>query len=139
MVDDGLSLFCWLSSKKRNQLYYLLFIIGTWKVSVQTANERESRRGRVPSCTSSVCLFVRSASESAVVPSRDPVANRVSDSWSPPRIVESTVVSTLLGTSHYRVSILLLICSHGADLVIDSFQGYLLGIVQDHSSLQVRF
>ena len=87
-----------------------------------------------------VCLFVRSVSESAVVPSRDPVlANRVFDSWSPPRNVESTVVSTVLGTSHYCVTILLLICSHGADLVIDSFQGYLFGIVQYHSSLQVRF
>jgi hypothetical protein len=75
-------------------------------------------------------------SESAVVPSRDPVVNRVFDSWSPPRNVESTVVSTVLGTTHYCVTILLSICSHGADLVIDSFQGYLLGTILDHSSLQ---
>jgi hypothetical protein len=95
-----------------------------------------SRRGRVPSFTSSVCLFVRSVSESAVVPSREPVANRVSDSWSPPRDVESTVASTVLGTSHYCVTILTSICSHGADLVSDSFQGYLLGTILDHSSLQ---
>jgi hypothetical protein len=74
------------------------------------------------------------------VPSRDPVlANRVFDSWSPPRNVESTVVSAVLGTSHYCVTILLLICSHGADLVIDSFQGHLLGTVWDHSSLQGNF
>jgi hypothetical protein len=76
-------------------------------------------------------------SESSVVPSREPVANRVSDSWSPPRNVESTVASTVLGTSHFCVTILLIsICSHGADLVIDSFQGHLLGTILDHSSLQ---
>jgi hypothetical protein len=61
----------------------------------------------------------------------------VSDLWSPPQNVESTVVSTVLGTSHYCVTILLSICSHdGADLVIDFFQGHLLGTILDHSSLQ---
>jgi hypothetical protein len=91
-----------------------------------------SRRRRVESVvvllsitSSYVCMFIRSVSESTVLPSRE---TWFIDSWSPPRNVESIVVFHELGTNYYRVSILLLIRSRDA----------VLGTISDHSSLQVR-
>jgi hypothetical protein len=127
-VEGGL-LFVLICRRKllKRRYYYLLFRTGTFTRSLQ-ANERESRRGQVPSMTSAVCMIVRSMSESAVLPDRD---LWFIYSWKSPRNVESAVVCYELGTSLNRVSILSSICSHGADLVIDSFQEYLLGTIQN--------
>jgi hypothetical protein len=62
-------------------------------------------------------------------------------SWIPPLYVESKVVSSELGRSHNRVSILflLLILSQELILLLIRPEDTLLWTVQNHSSLQVRY
>jgi hypothetical protein len=73
---------------------------------------------------------------SAVVPSHE---TWFISSWILPRYVESTVVSSELGTSqNHRVSILLLIRSEELILLLIRPKDTLLWTVLNHSSLQVR-
>ena len=110
--------------------YYLLF----QKVSMQT-NERESRRRRVTSMTSYVCLSVSVRKlQTTVLPSRETRLNSFVDSSMSRYITCGSLHESLspqwfptsLVQSLNRVSILLLICSKD------------LGTIQNHSSLQVR-